>query len=258
MVIAPPDARFKGGTRLTLGAFGRSGAGGLNLLQTLGAQTSPRTTSEGKMRRSLGRLAAAALVILAVAGTAADAGAPNPPARLNQPISLKHPDQGLFLEAVLLYSNDVRRAHGRAPLRADPALTRAAADHAANMARLRTHSHVLPVRGQKDLSQRMHRQSLEFRKAAENIAMDKVYRLLGRPIAVSSRGCSFTYGDTREPVPVHTYASLAQEVVSRWLASPKHRQSLLSPAYQRLGAGVGVDPSGPACGDFYLVQNFAD
>ena len=57
---------------------------------------------------------------------------------------------------------------------------------------------------------------------------------------------------------MHTYASLAQEVVSRWLASPKHRQSLLSPAYQRLGAGVGVDPSGPACGDFYLVQNFAD
>ena len=78
------------------------------------------------------------------------------------------------------------------------------------MARLRTHSHVLPVRGQKDLSQRMHRQSLEFRKAAENIAMDKVYRLLGRPISMSSRGCSFVYDDTREPVPMHTYASLAR------------------------------------------------
>ena len=57
---------------------------------------------------------------------------------------------------------------------------------------------------------------------------------------------------------MHTYASLAQEVVARWLASPKHRASLLSPSFQRLGAGMGVDPKGPACGDFYLVQNFAD
>ena len=133
-----------------------------------------------------------------------------------------------------------------------------AADHARNMARLRTHSHVLPVRGQRDLSQRIHRQSLQFRQAAENIAMDKVYRLLGRPISVAHEGCRFTYGDTREPVPPHTYASLASEVVDRWLASPKHRASLLSKTYQRLGAGLGVDPGGPACGDFYLVQDFAD
>ena len=88
--------------------------------------------------------------------------------------------------------------------------------------------------------------------------MDKVYRLLGRPISMSSRGCDFLYGDTMQPVPVHTYASLAEQVVSRWLASPKHRASLLSPTYQRLGAGVGVDREGPACGDFYLVQDFAD
>ena len=178
--------------------------------------------------------------------------------RLDQPVPLERPDQALFAEAVLIYSNEARRQHGRAALRPDPRLVRAAADHARNMARLRTHSHFLPVRGQADLSQRMHRQSLEFRKAAENIAMDKVYRLLGRPISMVHQGCSFTYGDTRTPVPVHTYASLAQEVVARWLASPKHRASLLSPSFQRLGAGVGVDPKGPACGDFYLVQNFAD
>ena len=112
------------------------------------------------------------------------------------------------------------------------------------MARLRTHSHELPVRGQKKLSQRIKRQSLSYRQAAENIAMDKVYRLLGRPISMSSRGCDFRYGDTMQPVPIHTYASLAEQVVSRWLASPKHRASLLSATYQRLGAGVGVDPDG--------------
>jgi uncharacterized protein YkwD len=205
------------------------------------------------MHRALRLLAAG---IVAIAGEAAfgmDA-----PARLNRPVALDRPDQTLFAEAVLIFSNEVRRQYGRAALRPHPGMSRAAADHARNMARLRTHSHVLPVRGQKDLSQRLHRQSLEFRKAAENIAMDKVYRLLGRPISMAHQGCSFTYGDTNQPVPVHTYASLAQEVVARWLASPRHRASLLSPAFQRLGAGVGVDLEGPACGDFYLVQNLAD
>jgi uncharacterized protein YkwD len=198
-----------------------------------------------------------AVGIAVAAATIATAGE-RVPDRLQKPIAVDRLDQGLFNEAVLLYSNAVRRQHGRAPLRADPGLSRAATDHARNMARLRTHSHVLPVRGERDLSQRMHRQSLSFRTAAENIAMDKVYRLLGRPISLKSNGCRFTYDDTKQPVPIHTYASLAQQVVSRWLASPKHRASLLSPTYRRLGAGVGIDPAGPACGDLYLVQDFAD
>ena len=179
------------------------------------------------------------------------------PTRLNQPIS-ERPDQRLFDEAVLHFSNLARRQHGRPPLAPDPRLAAAAAEHARNMARLRTHSHELPVRGQAKLKQRMARQSVSYRLAAENIAMDKVYRLLGRPISMSSRGCNFTYDDTRTPVPIHTYASLAEQVVARWLASPKHRASLLSPKFVRLGSGVGVDPGGPACGDLYLVQDFAD
>ncbi len=180
------------------------------------------------------------------------------PKRLNQPLATDRLDQSLFNEAVLHYSNAVRRAHGRAPLSADPALAKVAARHASNMARLKTHSHVLPVRGERELTQRLKRQSVSFRMAGENIAMDKVYRLLGRPISMKSSGCNFTYGDTRKPVPKHTYASLAEQVVNRWLASPGHRKSLLSTRFQRLGSGVGIDPGGVACGDLYLVQNFAD
>jgi uncharacterized protein YkwD len=199
------------------------------------------------------------IVALLVLGPLARADAGEAlPRRLQQPIALDRPDQALFDEAVLHYSNAARRAHGRPPLAADTRLRRAAAGHATNMARLRTHSHELPIRGEARLDQRMHRQSVDFRVAAENIAMDKVYRLLGRPISMASRGCAFTYGDTREPVPIHTYASLAEQVVSRWLASPRHRQSLLSSRFRRLGAGVGVDAQGSACGDLYLVQTFAD
>lgn len=189
---------------------------------------------------------------------ATHAGAETLPARLDVPVRLDAPDQSLFGEAVLYFSNRARTAHGAAALHPDAGLARAAGDHARNMARLRTHSHVLPVRGQRDLGQRIHRQSLSFRLAAENIAMDKVLRLLGRPIAIAHEGCRFTYGDTGAPVPAHTYASLARQVVDRWLASPKHRASLLSTRFTRFGAGIAVDPAGPACGDFYLVQDFAD
>ena len=198
------------------------------------------------------------VALLAVVAAGSSTAAERVPERLFRPVAAARPDQALFNEAVLLYANAARRAHGRAPLRADIGLSRAAAGHAANMARLRTHGHDLPVRGQATLSQRLHRQSTAFRLAAENIARDKLYRLLGRPISTRSEGCRFTYGDTGEPVPVHSYASLAEQVVARWMKSPKHRASLLSATFRRHGAGLGVDPKGAACGDLYLVQDFAD
>ena len=125
-------------------------------------------------------------ILLLACAAQLSAGAPSDGERLpvyeicraGTPIAIDGPDQGLFNEAVLIFSNAARRAHGRPPLRHDPALTRAAAEHARNMARLRTHSHVLPVRGQGKLAQRMHRQSLAFRMAAENI----IAGLKGEPL----------------------------------------------------------------------------
>lgn len=40
------------------------------------------------------------------------------------------------------------------------------------------------------------------------------------------------------------------------LAQAPRRAAL--PRFQRIGSGLGVDPGGPACGDVYLVQTFAD
>ena len=97
---------------------------------------------------------------------------------------------------------------------ADPALSRAAADHARNMARLRTHSHVLPVRGQARPvaadappvarvphggGEHRHGQGLSAARPAD---LDRRTRAAASPMATPS-----------EPVPIHTYASLAQEVV---------------------------------------------
>lgn len=206
-----------------------------------------------------GRIAVGVALALGLAAAAASAADPGPLGpRFAAPIDAERFDARLFDEAVAAYANAARKAHGRAPLKRDVRLLRAASGHAANMARLRTHSHRLPVAGEGRLVQRMDRNGVRYRTAAENIAMEKVYRLLGRPIATRAEGCAFAYADDGAPVPVHSYASLAQSAVARWMASPKHRESLLSPAFRRIGSGAAIDPAGPACGDVYLVQNFAD
>jgi len=86
-----------------------------------------------RIRHALAGMAASLCV--AAPGVAEPARVPD---RLNAPIAVSQPDQRLFNEAVLLYSNAVRKEHGRAPLQLDPGLSRAAVDHAGNMARLRT------------------------------------------------------------------------------------------------------------------------
>lgn len=198
-----------------------------------------------------------ALMVIMVEPAAASA-APRLPEKFDRSIVGGALDVALFDEAVTIYANAVRRQHGRRALKRDDRLFRAAAGHARNMAELRTHSHRLPVAGQARLAHRMERNGVRYRTAAENIGMEKVLRLLGRPIATTAEGCAFTYADTGGHVPAHTYASLARSAVARWMASPKHRASLLSPDFKRIGHGVAIDPGGSACGDVYLVQNFAD
>jgi uncharacterized protein YkwD len=204
------------------------------------------------------RAAAWWIGLVLAAATAAGTAAANPLGpRFQQPITRGAFDVALFDEAAAHFANAARRAHGRPPLSRDHRLLAAATGHAQNMAALRTHSHRLPVKGSARLVQRMDRNGVRYRTAAENIGMEKVLRLLGRPIAVRADGCAFTYADTGGPVPVHSYATLAESAVARWMASPKHRASLLSRDLRRIGSAAAIDPAGPACGDVYLVQNFA-
>ncbi len=179
------------------------------------------------------------------------------PPRLNQAIAPGALDQALFDQAVLIYSNAARAANRLPPLVQDGKLSRAAAVHAANMARLRSFGHSVPVRGQASFQERIDRVSLRYRLAGENIAMDKVYRLVGRPISTRMSGCDFTYGDTRAAVPIHSYATLASDVVNRWMNSPGHRANLLSRNFTRIGSAMAIDFNGGACGDVYVVQDFA-
>jgi uncharacterized protein YkwD len=195
------------------------------------------------------------LIFLVAAG--AVAGEKGLPARFDRTVGPDGPDERLFQEAVLYYVNVERRRAGQRPLASDPKLARAAAGHAINMAAHRTMSHRLAVPKAGKLAERLEGNGVAFRKAGENIAMDKAYRLVGRPISTKAAGCAFTYADTGEAVPRHSHASLAGAVVARWMASSGHRANILDPGFRRMGAGAAIDPRGPACGDVYLAQTFA-
>ncbi len=165
-------------------------------------------------------------------------------------------DQALFNRAVLYYTNEIRCKRGLAVFQSTRDVLGAATTQASNMARTRIYDHNLPVRGARNLRERMRAQSRSFRAAGENIAKNFVYVLNGRPY-IPGDNCAFRYLENKQPVPIHTYRSLAQELVSSWESSPAHLANIVNRRYSRMGAAFGLDLRGQLCGEIYASQVFA-
>jgi len=165
-------------------------------------------------------------------------------------------NQDLFNRAVLYYTNKIRCQRGLSLFESAQDVKSAANTQARNMTRTRTYSHNLNVAGARDLRERMRAQSRNFRSAGENIAKNFVYVLNGRPYIPASN-CAFRYLSTRQPVPIHTYRSLAQELVNSWETSRDHLRNIVNRRYTRMGAAFGIDRRGQLCGEIYASQVFA-
>jgi uncharacterized protein YkwD len=177
--------------------------------------------------------------------------------QFSQQVNAARPSQDLFNAAMLHYLNLERCRHGLSPLADNGRLQSAAEKHSRNMAADHHFSHQSNRAGQQTLSMRLKAAGLRPRMAGENIAMDKLYAIIGRPISVKMSGaCQFTYA-TGEPVPAHSYKSLAQQVVARLMQSSGHRANILNPRFTSVGSGISVDRGGAACGDVYVTQDFA-
>ncbi|MCF6271915.1 MAG: CAP domain-containing protein [Rhodobacteraceae bacterium] len=165
-------------------------------------------------------------------------------------------NQALFNEAVLYYTNKIRCGRGLPLFQPTRDVFNAATTQAKNMARTRIYDHNLPVPGARTLRDRLRAQTRDFRAAGENIAKNFVYILNGRPY-IPAANCAFRYLDTRQPVPIHTYRSLAAELVTSWEASRPHLANILNRRFTRMGAGLGIDRRGQLCGEIYVSQVFA-
>jgi uncharacterized protein YkwD len=110
---------------------------------------------------------------------------------------------------VLRLTNQAREREGKPPLQLNGALTKAAQNHADDMARRGYFSHQSPDGS--DMSDRVNWVSYRYRGLAENIAMGQ-----------------------RTP----------QVVVAGWLKSPGHRTNILNGEYRDLGVGIAKDRRG--------------
>ena len=133
------------------------------------------------------------------------------------------PNSNLGLDAsaelkVVQMTNLARTQAGLIPLRVDPKLAPLARQHAAGMLDLGYFGHDSPTLG--SLAERAGRAGVVYQDVAENVA----------------------------------YASTISAAFQALLASPPHRQNLLSPNLGRIGVGVARSSQG----DFVITQDFAN
>ncbi len=177
-------------------------------------------------------------------------------AKYDRPVNGRTIDQATFNAAVLHYTNNIRCQRGLRPFTTQNDVFGAATTHARNMASTQTYSHTLNIRRARNLRERLQGQNARFRAAAENISKTFVYYLNGRGF-IQSGQCNFRYTANNQPIPVHTYRTLADELVTSWYNSPDHRANILNRRLDRMGAGLGIVKNTPLCGELYAAQVFA-
>lgn len=180
------------------------------------------------------------------------------PSNHQRVINPNRPDMQAFSASVRYYSNVARCRKGLSPLQADAALLDAAQGHSDYMADARVLSHTSNIRGERQLMDRVRKAGVSTNIAAENIAQNYLYDLVGRNISIASAGpCKFTDADTRQQIPAHSYGSLANILVNQWLGSSKHYKNLMSKRVGRMEAAFGVAADSATCGYVYITQDFA-
>ena len=144
------------------------------------------------------------------------------------------------------------------PLGPDRSLTQAAAMHTADMTRLGLFQHDMPVPGRENVGARLDTLGARYRRAAENIAENFYLQYQsGRAYSeIDPVRCEFAYADGT-PIGRHTYASLADAVVTQWMDSTGHRQNILNQGMRRHGFAIAPVGDRVLCGRIYATQVFA-
>jgi len=122
--------------------------------------------------------------------------------------------------ALLQAMNDVRQAHGVAPLRIDTRLQRAARGHSRAMLQTDTFAHGA-------FAARIRRLGVRARRVGENLA--------------------WAVGPLAE----------AHAIVNVWLARPEHRANLLRPGYRTVGVGIRIGTFEGHAGASVITADFA-
>ena len=135
-------------------------------------------------------------------------------------------------------------------------LARQAEKHSKWMAKSQQLTHRSTQPGLATLKQRVKASGVKFRTGSENIGMVHRYKIDNRRFTIlDSRNCKFATFKG-QPLPAHSYASLARHIVDLWMNSPGHRKNILDRRVSKVSSAVAFDPNAQYCGRFWLTQNF--
>ena len=147
----------------------------------------------------------------------------------------------LLNAAVFFVTNEVRIKHKLSFLKYNAALEATAKMHSEDMAKYGFLDHVdKKNRKHKEPEDRASLSGIANPHIAENIIEGFLLSYKsGEEVIVGRSGEFYRKGETK-PIAFQTYLSLADDLVSQWMASPGHRANILAKDAVELGCGCAI------------------
>jgi uncharacterized protein YkwD len=179
-------------------------------------------------------------------------------AKLDQSIDFENVDYDRLEDAIIRFTNEVRKQHDRGVLQRSRLLGRASRKYARRMVDKQFLAHIDPTSERlKTPEDRVRAAGARNPRPAENIADVPGFKVeSGQPYYVlDPNEPVISLEPNGPPIERHTYASYGAAVVDGWMHSPGHRKNLLSPDALQVGVGAAMYHQN-AVPSFIVVQKF--
>ncbi len=177
----------------------------------------------------------------------------------NDTIDFKKIDIARLNAAIFFVTNEIRVKHKLNELEYSPKLEKIAIMHSCDMVKKSFFSHTNPYDSKKETpNDRAKLTGIMNPYIAENIAEDfGLQYTSGSNVYVIDKG-KFSYKPEGKLIPPHTYLSMAESLLKKWMDSPEHRKNILAENAIQMGCGVCffVNKSFNDMPTFMATQNF--
>ncbi len=167
----------------------------------------------------------------------------------NETIDLENPDLNRLNAVAFYLTNEQRKKKNLNELTFSAKLEESATIHSESMVKYNYFDHRNPKSKKlRNPNDRARFVGISNPYLAENIVESFVLRYkAGDEVYPGEKGV-FRYNPNDEPIKAHTYLSLGESMMDRWMNSPFHRDNILLKKAVQLGCGTA----------FYLKEDFND
>ena len=160
----------------------------------------------------------------------------------------KSPDIALFDSAVLHYVNKVRCSQGLPSSTSASGLVDVAEVHSKWMAKSQQLNHKSRVSGMNTFKKRLKASGVGSRAGSENIGVTHRYQLETAGVFLTRDLSACRFQAKGRTISAHSYNSLANHIVTMWLASSGPRKHILSRKSTLTGASLAFAGQSATCG----------